>query len=169
MGIRPCRECKAPISQQAAVCPQCGAPYPGYPRWYQAGYEWRSQAEVCGIPLVHIAWGRTPEGKLRVAKGIIAIGQFGIGVITIAQFGIGLLFSLGQFSAGCIAVAQFALGIQFGLGQFAVGYTAIGQMGLGHWVLAQMGYGSHVYSTHIHDLAAKAYFSHMPIIQQWLH
>ncbi len=32
-----------------------------------------------------------------VAKGIIAIGQFGCGVVTIAQFGIGLV-AAGQFA-----------------------------------------------------------------------
>jgi hypothetical protein len=53
-----------------------------------------------------------------VAKGIIAIGQFGCGVITIAQFGIGLF-----------AVGQFALG-GFVLAQFAAAYSLIAQVGL---------------------------------------
>ena len=78
------------------------------------------------------AFGRHPQtGKLLVEKGIIAIGQFGIGFITIAQFGVGLLLGVGQA----------ALGLHFGLGQFATGITAIGQLALGKWVLAQAGAG----------------------------
>lgn len=101
---------------------------------------------------------------MRVAKGIIAIGQFGIGVITLAQFGVGLLFGLGQFMAGTIVVAQFAAGVQFGLGQFATGYTAIGQFAYGHWVLGMIGFGDHVWSIRVHDPAARAYFAQLPVI-----
>ncbi|KJU86460.1 hypothetical protein MBAV_001356, partial [Candidatus Magnetobacterium bavaricum] len=36
-------------------------------------------------------------------KGVIAIGQFGIGVVTIAQFGIGIVFAFGQFTAAIMA------------------------------------------------------------------
>jgi hypothetical protein len=112
------------------------------------GYEWRSKTQIMGWPLVHIAAGRNKEtGKLMVAKGIIAIGQFGIGVITIAQFGIGALFGLGQFMAGIFSIAQFAIGM-----------TVIAQFGLGQHVLAQMGYGGHVWSPKIKDPVAMEYF-----------
>jgi hypothetical protein len=71
------------------------------------GWEYKSKFEVFGIPLVHISFkylrNRTPV----VAKGIIAIGQFGIGVINISQMGIGL-FSLGQFTIAYYALAQIA-------------------------------------------------------------
>lgn len=164
MALRNCRDCGTQVSTQAVSCPSCGAPYPWQRHLRGPGYEWRSSVEVLGIPLVHIAWGRTPEGRMRVAKGIIAIGQFGIGVVTIAQFGIGLLFGLGQFMAGTIAVGQMAVGVQFGLGQLATGYTAIGQMAVGHWALGQIAFGDHVWSTEIHDLAARAYFAKLPVI-----
>jgi len=112
-----------------------------------SGYEWKSKARLCGLPLVHIAFGRDPKtGRLLAAKGIIAIGQFGLGVISIAQFGVGIvtvahfgiggLFCLAQFAAGIAAVGQFAAGIAFGLGQFATGYAAIAQYGWGNFVLA---------------------------------
>jgi hypothetical protein len=98
-------------------------------RWQWLGYEWKSKSNIAGIPFVHVAFGWNPEtGNLRVARGIIAIGQFGIGLITIAQFGIGLLFALGQFVAGACAIGQFAAGIFFALGQFAAGMQAIGQI-----------------------------------------
>ena len=92
------------------------------------GFEWKSSRTFLGYPLVHIAFGRDRRGKLRVAKGIIAIGQFGIGLISVAQFGVGLLFGFGQFVAGLTVLAQFAGGLLVGVGQFATGYVAFGQV-----------------------------------------
>ena len=121
MALITCPECSADISEKATTCPKCG--YPIKPqadltrtitRRFLRGFEWKSKTEILGWPLIHIAIGRNKEtGKLMVAKGIIAIGQFGIGIITIAQFGIGLLFGLGQFACGTFSIGQFALGICF--------------------------------------------------------
>ena len=41
------------------------------------GYEYKSKQTLFGWPLVHVAFGRDAKGKLRVAKGVIAVGQFG--------------------------------------------------------------------------------------------
>lgn len=129
---------------------------------WNSGYEWRTEAEIFGLPLVHIAVGREREtGKFLVAKGIIAIGQFAIGVIAIGQFAVGLLFALAQFAVGFFAVAQFALGLFFGLGQFATGFICIAQFGVGDYVLAQVGYGKHVWSATIKDLQAFEYFNNL--------
>lgn len=117
--------------------------------------------KVGKFPLVHIAFGRTEEGRLRVAKGVVAIGQFGIGVVTIAQVGVGFLFGLGQFILGFVVVAQFALAVYFGLGQFAAGYIAIGQFALGYYVLAQTGLGKYVWSAESRDPAAAQFFEHL--------
>ncbi len=97
-------------------------------------------------------------GRLRVARGIIAVGQFGVGVVTIAQFGVGLLFGLGQFVAGFAAAGQVALGAYFGIGQVATGWTAIGQIAFGTYVLAQVGIGTHVWSPAVKDPAALQHF-----------
>ena len=113
---------------------------------------------------MHIAIGRDKNtGRLLVAKGIIAVGQFGIGLITIAQFGVGFLFGFGQFIVGLIAVAQFALGIYFGLGQFSTGATAVGQFAFGKYVLAQQGAGRFIWSQEMKDPAAIEYFKHLQI------
>jgi len=161
MSLVPCNECGGSVSEKARACPHCGNPMgpagsTGKPGW---GFEWRTQAEVLGWPLIHVAIGRNERtGKLRVAKGIVAVGQFAVGLVTIAQFGIGLLFGFGQLVGGIIAVGQVALGIYFGLGQFATGITVIGQLALGKYVLAQVGFGEHVWSTKVRDQEAVEYF-----------
>ena len=128
-------------------------------RW---GFEWKTKTKIFGLPLVHIAIGINQEtGKPYLAKGIIAIGVFGIGLITIAQFGIGILLGLGQFAAGIFAIAQFAFGVYFGLGQFATGLTAIGQFSLGKYVLAQFGYGKYVWSVLVRNAQALEYFKNI--------
>jgi hypothetical protein len=126
------------------------------------GYEYRSEAEIFGWPVIHVAFGKDADtGKIITAKGIIAIGQFGVGLITIAQFGIGLLFGLGQGVAGIVAVGQFAVGLYFGLGQLATGITAVGQIALGQYVLAQLGLGQHIWSTGRRDPEAVEYFTNL--------
>ena len=163
MAMINCPECGEKISDKAVSCPKCGNPMKPIlinPLW--RGYEWKSQTKVLGVPLIHIAIGRDKQtGKLLTAKGIIAIGQFGIGLITIAQFGVGFLFGLGQFVAGFISISQFALAYYFGLGQFATGITAIGQIAFGTYVRAQIGIGEHVWSSQIQDPEAVEYFSRL--------
>lgn len=168
MALIGCPECGAAISDNALACPQCGYPIKPIadathlPHPYWRGFEWKSEWEILGWPLVHVAVGRDKRtGKLLVAKGIIAVGQFGIGLITIAQFGIGILFAFGQFTGGLLAVGQLALGIYFGLGQFATGATAIGQFAFGEYVLAQVGYGKYVWSTKVKDPQAIEYFRNL--------
>ncbi len=143
-----CRACRREVSGEATVCPHCGAPFPARVGWRGTGYEWRSKGQFRGWPLVHIAWGRDANGKLRVARGVIAIGQFGIGAVTIAQFGIGLVFGFGQFVLAPLAVGQFAFGLlaagQFGIGllagagQIATGIFAAGMKAFGVWTHSSM-------------------------------
>ncbi|MFW6126969.1 MAG: hypothetical protein ACOC6K_02025, partial [Thermodesulfobacteriota bacterium] len=109
-------------------------------------------------PLVHVAFGKDARGKWRVAKGVIAIGQFAVGLITVAQFGVGFLFGLGQFMVGYTALAQVALGFYLGVGQFATGYAAIGQVVVAHYGLAQAGWASHLWTPGHRDPEALAYF-----------
>ncbi len=116
--MKPCRACKREISEDAIACPQCGAPYPAREKWDGYGFEYKSATTVLGLPLIHISFKYRPNRVPVVAKGVIAIGQFGCGIITISQFGIGII-SLSQFTVALYAVAQFA---------FA--YSLIAQMGI---------------------------------------
>lgn len=168
MALITCPECNENLCEKAIVCPKCGNPMKPMADLiqifgsYRRGFEWKTKTEILGWPLMHIAIGRDKKtGRLLIAKGIIAIGQFGIGVITIAQFGIGILFGLGQFTGGIIAIGQFALGLYFGLGQFATGFITIGQLALGKYALAQMGFGEYIWSTQEKNPLAIKYFKEL--------
>ena len=97
MIMTPCTHCKHEIPDDSTMCPYCGKPNPVR---QGSGFEWKSTTEVLGYPFIHIAFGKDANGRRRVARGVIAIGQFGIGLICIAQLGVGFLFGLGQLMVG---------------------------------------------------------------------
>ena len=124
-----CRECHGNVSEQAVFCPHCGAPRPALVAWDGRGFEYKSGAAIAGIPLLHVSFRYRLNGTPVVARGIIAIGQFGFGIVNISQFGIGV-FSVSQFTVSVLAVAQFA---------FA--YSLVAQIG----VYIHEGYGQMVW------------------------
>ena len=116
--MKPCRECQHEISEQATACPSCGAPFPAKPKWDGYGFEYKSEANFFGLPVLHISFKYRPNRVPVPAKGVIAIGQFACGFVTISQFGVGLV-SISQFTIAAYALAQFA---------FA--YSLIAQLGV---------------------------------------
>jgi len=126
--VKPCRECRQPVSEQAWSCPHCGAPQPARPHWDGWGYEYKSRATLFGLPWLHVSFKYRPNRVPVVAKGVIAVGQFGAGIVNISQFGVGV-FSLGQFTVAYYALAQFA-----------VAHSCIAQIGL----YLDRGYGQFV-------------------------
>jgi len=161
MELVPCRVCKQEVSTEALTCPHCGAPKPANYLYNGTGIDYRSSIELFGYPLIHIATGKDREGHLRVAKGIIAIGQFGIGLITFAQFGVGILFGFGQFIIGITAIAQVAITLLFGIGQVATGYIAIGQIVVGYYGLAQAGLAKYIWTAKYKDIDAVQFFNRL--------
>jgi hypothetical protein len=139
-GLAACRICKQSVAAVAAACPHCGAPRPANQSWNGTGYEYRSAATWRGMPLLHIAVGRDANGRFRVARGVVAVGQFARGVVVVAQVGAASVFGLGQFIAAPIAVAQFAVGLVcvgqialaalLGVGMLATGLRATGAFAL---------------------------------------
>lgn len=126
------------MSEQAIVCPGCGAPYPSRARWDGYGFEYKSRATLAGIPLLHISFKYRPNRVPVVARGIVAIGQFAVGGLTISQFGIGIVsvsqftlagLALAQFGAAYSLVAQFGLYVHQGRGQFVRSLAQV--LGLG--------------------------------------
>lgn len=116
--MKPCRECRREVSEQAMACPSCGAPYPARARWDGYGFEYRSKLTLLGLPLVHVSFKYRPNRIPVVARGWIAIGQFAIGGLTLSQFG-----------AGVVSVSQFTIG-GFALAQFGIAYSLIAQFGV---------------------------------------
>ncbi|MEW6136970.1 MAG: hypothetical protein AB1733_01975 [Thermodesulfobacteriota bacterium] len=121
------------------------------------GFEWKTRTTLFGIPLVCISFGLDAQGKTKIAKGFVAIGQWAVGGITISQFGLGLI-SVGQFALGFAAIGQLALGVLTGIGQLAVGVFAVGQCVIGIYGRGQMGWAQYLWSPGRTDLEAVAMF-----------
>ena len=156
-----CKECGREISDRAYSCPHCGFPqrHSGNFSKIFPGFEWKSNTFFYGYPLIHIALGVNQKtGRLYVAKGIIAIGQFAFGLITFAQFGVGPFFALGQFVLGFSAIGQIAIALYFAFGQVAIAQVAIGQLAFGKYVLAQVGIGKYLWTKAIKNPVAYKYF-----------
>jgi hypothetical protein len=143
-----CPECRREVSDKAAVCPGCGHPLSpqgrphfgvGYPYW---GYEYKSKARLLGMPLIHIAQGLSPEGRFRVAKGFIAIGNVAVGVIAMGGAAIGVLSFAGA-GIGIVCFAGLAAGVLCGIGGVAVGYIAIGGIAIGMYAIGGLCLGPH--------------------------
>ena len=105
--MKPCRECQHQVSEQAQACPNCGAPFPWKENWDGWGFEYKSQTQFFGWPLVHVSFKYRPNRVPVPARGIIAVGQFACGLVTVSQFGVGLV-SISQFTVAFYALAQFA-------------------------------------------------------------
>lgn len=94
-------------------------------------YEYISPVKVFGLPLIHIRLGFGP----RLAKGIIAVGNFAVGVVAVGSCSFGLI-SLGGVALGLLlAFGGVSLGL-LALGGMAVGGFAIGGCAVGQWLAA---------------------------------
>ena len=122
-----CRDCQHTVSRDAMACPNCGAPYPARQNWDGWGFEYKSQATVAGLPLLHISFTFGPNRVPVPARGVIAIGQFAAGIVTVSQFGLGIVsisqftiagFALAQFGFAYSLLAQFGIYVEEGRGQF---------------------------------------------------
>ncbi|HEY3913084.1 MAG TPA: sigma-70 family RNA polymerase sigma factor [Verrucomicrobiae bacterium] len=86
-------------------------------------WEYRSQIEFIGLPLVHIRIG----GPHRAVKAWIAAGGFAVGG----------LFAFGGLAIAPICVGGMAIGL-LAWGGMAIGLIAIGGVTLGGWVIGGM-------------------------------
>ena len=103
---------------------------------HSSGYEYRSQREFFGLPLVHINLGR---GRGRRAQGIIAIGNSAVGLVAVGFAACGLV-SVGCASCGLIALGCLAAGLA-ALGSVAAGMIAVGAVAVGIYAVGGLAVG----------------------------
>ena len=111
------------------------------------GYEYRSEQEIFGWPLIHITRGYDPQtGKRFVSKGLIAIGDISIGLVAIGGLALGAvaiggmgigLIAIGGFAAGLIAFGGLAFGLSAAIGAAAFSFMyAVGVMAHAQYVIS---------------------------------
>jgi len=122
------------------------------------GFEWKTRASLFGLPLICVSYGRDSQGRTRIARGWLAVGQFAFGGIAIGQFGAGIV-AIGQFVAGILSCGQLALGILMAVGQISCGVFAIGQIVVGIYGVGQIGWAKYLWCEWRTDMEAVSMFS----------
>jgi hypothetical protein len=62
------------------LLPRLRCPYPAKEKWDGWGFEYKCEATVLGLPLLHVSFKYRFNRRPVPAKGFIAIGQFACGV-----------------------------------------------------------------------------------------
>lgn len=156
MALVNCSECGKEISDRALMCPNCG--FTKADRLF--AYEYRSKRELFGLPLVHIVYGlglNPVTGRLRVAKGIIAIGNIAIGGLAVGGLSFGVV-SVGGLALGLVAAGGLAIGLLLAVGGMAVGLIAIGGGACGYYALGGGAWGAHALGGNVQDPEAVEFF-----------
>jgi tRNA A-37 threonylcarbamoyl transferase component Bud32 len=128
--------------------------------WANQGVDYRSKATLFGLPWLHVTSGIDPQtGQVRVAKGIIAIGDRAKGVVAFGGA------AMGGFAFGGLAIGVFAFGgCAIGLVAFggmaiallaAVGGGAIAPIAMGGGAIGYLAFGGAAIGAHVLDGVTK--------------
>lgn len=170
-----CPDCGGSNPPWETRCRSCGRdlatvqPGQGFRRT-ALGYEYVSPATFMGIPLVHIAYGLDADtGRIKIARGMIAIGNIAVGAVSLGGVATGLLsfggvslgvVVIGGFAAGALAVGGMAVGIVAAMGGLAVSLgLSVGGLALGTYTLDSRGANPALLA-----LVERS----IPLIRQWL-
>lgn len=168
MPLVNCPECKKQISDAATQCPHCGYPLRtapasigGMPTTIQLrlrGIEYKSKVSLLGLPLIHIATGFDDNGRKRIARGIIALGDVAFGVLAVGGAALGVV-TIGGFSLGLAgALGGLAISAGVAVGGLGIGYAAIGGCAVGYYAMGGAAFGVHTVSAMGVDPAAADWF-----------
>ncbi|MCB9898814.1 MAG: serine/threonine protein kinase [Planctomycetes bacterium] len=139
--------------------------------FFSMEYEYRSHATLFGLPLLHVDRGYGPSprtGRVRVARGWVAVGQVAVGVFAWGGVAVGGV-CLGGVSVGVLGMGGLALGLLVlggvaagGVvhGGVAAGWAAVGGAAFGHYAAGGLARGAHVLSGAVQDPAAWSFFEH---------
>lgn len=141
MALIPCPECDGRASTAATACPHCGYPDPAGRGPVDRGFEYRSAATLFGWPLLAVTKGVDPAtGKLRVARGVVAVGGLAVGGVAAG------LVSVGGVALGVVALGGVAVAAVAAVGGGAVGYRAVGGAAVGVKAVGGVAVGREVVS-----------------------
>ena len=146
---------KVPVTESSAQ-PEQASQGEGQPKPGPSGFEWKSRIGLFGIPFICVSYGRDFRGKIRVAKGFLAVGPIAVGGIAIGGFAAGIM-PVGLLAIGLISLGVWAFGL-LAVGQMACGLVAIGQMVVGLYGLGQTGHAKYLWSPARTDMEAVAMF-----------
>ena len=116
-------------------------------------WEYRSARSLFGLPLLHVAIGNDPATcKMRVARGVLAVGGIAEGIIAfgarargVFAFGgvaIGVV-AVGGLSIGLISMGGLAIGLLLTFGGLAMGTMAVGGGAVGWYAFGGTAIGEY--------------------------
>lgn len=118
-------------------------------------YEYKSRATLFGLPLVHVNFRR--RGRVRTARGIIAVGDIAVGLLSCGGIALGGI-SVGGISLGLLGFGGVALGIlAFGgaaVGTAAMGGLAVGKIAQGGLAVGKVAIGGEAVGRHVMEQGA---------------
>ncbi|HEX41705.1 MAG TPA: zinc ribbon domain-containing protein [Phycisphaerales bacterium] len=159
MAMTRCDDCGREISDKALACPGCGAAAPNAMQLL----EYRSKRTLCGLPLVHVVWGPSLDwrtGRVRAAKGIIAVGPVAVGVLAVGGLAFGAV-SFGGLALGLAAVGGMAVALGLAVGGMALGLVAVGGCAVGYYAIGGGAFGVHVLSGARQDAVLLDFFKRL--------
>ncbi|MEO5960741.1 MAG: serine/threonine-protein kinase [Opitutaceae bacterium] len=140
----------------------------GTPRPASGDIDYRSKRTLWGLPLLHIATGIDPvTGKIRIARGIVAIGNIAYGVIAVGGMAFGGVaiggiaggaLALGGTTFGLVALGGVALAALFSAGGLAIATISVGGIAIGYLSFGGIALGLHEFGRNAADPEAQRFF-----------